>query len=390
MTIIRQAHLLHALRRIDTFGRDTLETRRLDAVLRGRAVRPSSRSASLATPLRGDYLISSDKGVFRARGQTVENVFPFYTFGISIAKDQFYAAVSIGDWSYVVGAHANVGADGAFALSSFRLLRTIETRYHNERIHQIHARADKLAVTSTRSNSILVLDAHSGDLLLDIYPLCDATGFPISTDHNHVNSVYVAGDVIFFVAHNAGNIGSFVGFIHGDRVVASGFLHRGVHDIAPTKRGLLYSDTFGASTKDYRGGGNLRIGRSTLLPTGHEKGLMVRGFAGTDNEMLVGHSHLGRRADRFKASGALLVLVGGEVKSMSTMPFSQVYDIIRIDGRKFDDEICSLDAASARALLARDVGEPVYQAPYFVLKAGKHEYEPGNMAPHAAAEGKSS
>ena len=35
------------------------------------------------------------------------------------------------------------------------------------------------------------------------------------------------------------------------------------------------------------------------------------------------------------------------------MPFSQVYDIIRVDGHKFDDEITSLDAATARAMLAK-------------------------------------
>jgi hypothetical protein len=379
MTVLRQAHLFHTLKRIYTFGQDTLEVRQLDAVLEGRALRPSRLRADLATPLRGDYLISSEKGVFWAHGQTVENVFPFSTFGLSIAGDQFYAAVSIGEWCYIVAARVHLTADGTLTLSSFRLLRTIETRYHNERIHQIHARGNRLAITSTRSNSILVLDAQSGDAIVDIYPLCDATGFPINTDQNHVNSVYQAGDAIFFIAHNAGNIGSFVGFIHGDRVIASSYPHRGIHDIVPTERGLLYSDTFGAPIKDYRGGGNMLIGRSAVLPSGHEKGFMVRGFAGTADEMLVGHSHFGRRADRFKASGAVLLVKGGKLHSVNTMPFAQTYDVIRIDGRKFDDDISSVDAATARALLARDVAEPVYDAPYFVLKDGKREYERGSM-----------
>ena len=380
MKIIRHARLLSTLNRIHTYCLDALQVRRLDALLRGRALRPSSLRAELSTPLRGEYLISTERGIFRAAGSRVENIFPLCTFGLSIEGDRFYTAVSIGEWSYIVGAQIDFTGDGTFKLTSFRLLQSTEARYSNERVHQVHARGGKVAAAKTRSNSLLLIDAESGRAILDVYPLSDATGFPIHTDHNHINSVYQAGDVIFFVAHNAGKLGSFLGFVHGNRVVAAEFPHRGVHDIVPTARGLIFSDTFGASLQDFRGGGNLLIGGSPVLPTTQEKGFVVRGVAGTADEMVVGHSNLSKRADRFKANGALLVLRGKELKSVNPMPFSQAYDIIRIDGRKFDDEVETMDAAAARAMITRDVGPIVYDAPYHMLKDGEREYQPGRLA----------
>src|SRR6185437_16902809 len=111
---------------------------------------------------------------------------------------------------------------------------TIEAKYPNERIHQIHARKGRLAIANTRSNSITVLDSRTGNLIVDIFPFVDSTGFPIRNDQNHINSVYLTGDVLLFTAHSAGKIGSFLGYVSEGRVVAFAFPHRGVHDIVPT------------------------------------------------------------------------------------------------------------------------------------------------------------
>ena len=94
VTILRQAHpsMFQSHRLV---GRDTFEVRRLKALLQGRALRPSRLRAISGPHCSGDYLISSEKGIFRARGELVENVFPFPTFGLSIAGDNLYAAVPL-------------------------------------------------------------------------------------------------------------------------------------------------------------------------------------------------------------------------------------------------------------------------------------------------------
>lgn len=375
--VVRQGQLAHVLRRTVTFGSDAIKTRRLNALLMGRTLRPGKTQACLKSPLRGHYLVSSEQGIFHVYDRFVRNIFPFYTFGLSVDRGCLFAAVSFGEWSCIVSARIDLRDDDIVELSSFRLLRVVETKYHNERIHQLHVRGGRIAVANTRTNSILLLDAETGKLILDIYPISDSTGFPIKNDHNHINSVYQAGEVLFFAAHSAGRIGSFLGYIHGGRVTASGFPNRGIHDIIPTSDGLVFSDTFGASLADFRGGGNLVVGGRAVLPSIGEKGFMIRGVAGSQTELVVGHSNHGNRADRFKANGALLVLERLELKCVNEVPFSQVHDIIRVDGRKMDSECDIVKADAAKRLLVRDVGDLAYESGYHVLQPGCADFTPG-------------
>lgn len=146
---------------------------------------------------------------------------------------------------------------------------------------------------------------------------------------------------------------------------------------ARTSHGIVFFGTFGASLAESRGGGNLFVGRRAVLSSTGQKGFIVRGVAGSQDELIVGRSNNGKRADRFEADGALLVREGFELKSVNEVPFSQGYDIIRSDGRKMDGESDVIDADTARRLLVRDVGDIKYERGYHVLQLGGVDFVPG-------------
>ncbi len=116
-----------------------------------------------------------------------------------------FLGASAGIYSCVLSA-ALSGAPESCLLQEIEVLVRYETRYHNERIHQIAFDPEKRHVVGAncRRNSLLVIDAASGAIVDEKFLFADATGFRINTDQNHVNSVVVCGDVLLFTAHNAG------------------------------------------------------------------------------------------------------------------------------------------------------------------------------------------
>ncbi len=362
-------------------GYDTWTLSRLDWALRLNYVPRSRLSASLREPLQGDYLISTDKGLFRASGRRVENILSLTMFGISITESTLFAAVTLAEWSFLLRADMK-GERDTFRLSGLKLVKAYSTPSHPERVHQIHARGQRIAVASTKTNSIDFIDAATGKEIFDIYPIADKTGFPIKSDHNHINSAYQAGEVTFFVAHDGGALGALIGYVARGRVIASAFPNRGVHDVIPTARGLIFCDTFGPLKPNEPAGGNVYLNGKPLLPAHTDRTFTIRGVAGTRDEWLVGHSHHGKRGDRFKGSGALLVLRNGELTEVADIPCAQIYDIIRADGRKFDDDLDDLDAAQARELLSTGVGPVVMDDPYYLRRSGQRHLELGNSRSH--------
>jgi hypothetical protein len=378
--VIRQSSPRYVVGRVSALLNEVLRTRHLNALMKGRTLRLSGRAWSLRGPVRGHYLVSSERGIFELQGQSIRQLLPFETFGLSIDNGNLFVALSIGPYSHVIAAKIVKSGPGQLELNSFRLLRTIEAKYPNERIHQIHARQGRLAIANTRFNSITVLESSTGNLIVDIFPFVDSTGFPIRIDQNHINSVYLTGDALLFTAHSAGKIGSFLGYISGGRVVAFPFPHRGVHDIVPTREGLIFSDTFGGAGKDFKGGGNVIFGGRRLLPGNKEHGFMIRGIAGTGNEMIVGHSNHGGREDRFKSEGSLLVFEDLSLKSVNPVPFSQVYDIVRLDGAKMDKECTFANTADLHMNFESALGPAAYEAIYHVLDPANSEFRLTSMS----------
>lgn len=378
MITFDEASWANILGRAWTFGSETYRLWRLKRFLESKSSVSRGNAVSLSQRLIGDYLISTDLGIYRACSDRLEQIFPFCTFGISVDKGVLYAVVTEGRWSFVIRALMVQHENERLSLKNAGLLYKSETYYHNERFHQIHVRNGRLAIANTRSNSITFIDSENGKHIVDIYPLNDASGFPIKSDHNHINSVFQAGDITFFVAHNGGMLGSLVGYIYGDYVRASCFPNRGVHDIIPTDRGLVISDTFGSSKVDHRNGGNLIYeGRPLLTQKPDEIGYMIRGVAGIGEEMLVGHSYHGKRKDRFKGSGGLLVFKQEKLVAFEKVPFAQVYDIVRIDGKKLDVEREKLSASEAEQLLVSTVGPICYESHYHSLQDKASDFKIG-------------
>lgn len=341
-------------------------------------LRPSSVQAEMDIVLKGSYLATSEKGLFHLKDNRICNIFPYYTFGVSVFEDYLYSTVSIGGQSYVICVYLKRGDGDEIGLGRGRILYYLDTLYHNERFHQIHVRNGIVAVANTRRNSVTTLHAKTGELLSDIYPLTDGTGFPIHADHNHINSVYIGKDCLLFTAHNGGNIGSLIGCIYGDKIYAFPFQNRGVHDIIPTRKGIVFSDTFGSSLHDFRGGGDLFYCGRWMIGSDLEKGYMVRGVSGTENEIVVGHSFMGKREDRFKGRGGVLVFRDGDLAVDQEVPFSQVNDVVRVDGAKLDDEWSNITGAEALTLLEGACGKACYENGFSVRSADASDFKPGS------------
>lgn len=339
--------------------------------------RNKAAHTSLTLSLQGNYLFGTDRGLFQASGSRVTSLLPYYTFGLTWHDATIYCAISIGMTSFIVAIDIHHPPDNTLVLGKGKILHQVDAKYHNERVHQLNARNGLLAFANTHRNAITVLDAKSGALISDIYPFNDATGFPIHTDHNHVNSVYLGSDCILFTAHNGGAIGSLIGVVHKDKVTAYAFPNRGIHDIIPTRDGITFSDTFGSSIKDFKGGGNLHYRSDWLLPKDRDKGFMIRGVAGTGDELIVGHSFMGKREDRFTGQGGMLVYKGSDMIANHPLPFAQVHDLIGFYGRKLDDEWSDITGEEAKNLFEKVLGAPIYQQSFSVLKEGTPDYTPG-------------
>jgi hypothetical protein len=285
----------------------------------------------------GDYLISGDKGIYAIRKGTFLRLFNTRTFGIAIRGNELFAACSNDHYSSICKASlpADIAADERLRFSE--IFRTPTSK--SGRIHQIAFYNDQLAVAHTDGNAILFLCPDSGELLSECRPFRDHFGDPIPGDHNHLNSVSQCGECLLFCAYKAGDR-ALLGVLHGDRVKAYPIRNVGAHDIHLEGRNLWHSDTFGLSV-DKGGDGcgypmknNRRVdGESFSAPPGK----VMRGVAGTGEELLVGHSHKGPRAKRYDGNGSIIRLVGEKVVGETTVPFSQVYDILRLDGRHFDE-----------------------------------------------------
>lgn len=344
--------------------------RRLD-----RAEGPKALAGRLGSTPQGDYLISTDRGVFRANAEGLSEVFPFYTFGLCAGDGGLFLAVAIQGVSYLIRAPL---ADALGRGTSWTLLHQAETLYHNERIHQIahDGTQGRLLVAHTKRNAIMTVDLGGEGRITEVFPFSDQFGGVISIDQHHVNSVHaLSGGRFLFSAHsgiyrsqNEDGNASIIGLVSGGRVRGYAFPRRGVHDVIPARSGIAFSDTFGSSA-----GGEAHVGGRILpRPTGIEFPV-TRGIAGSGREVVVGNSFPGSRAQRFGGQGGLVVYDGDEQTGFVPLPCSQVYDVIRADGGKLDDADPTMGDQELCARLAADVGPLVLDGPVIVTESRKAE-----------------
>ena len=169
-------------------------------------------------------------------------------FGVARHEDTLFLGASAGLHSFVLSAEI-VGKESIEGLRNVEVLARYETRYHNERIHQIayDPRANLVHCANCRRNSLLAVDAGGRGIVDEKFLFVDPSGSPFFTDQNHVNAVTVNGDALLFAVRYAGN-GGGLGFVANDAVRVYRYPAVGVHDVVIHDDGIMFTDSFRENT----------------------------------------------------------------------------------------------------------------------------------------------
>jgi hypothetical protein len=315
----------------------------------------------LVTTNQGLYLL--DRGAWRC-------LLPVVCFGVARHDDRLFLGASAGVHSFILAAKI-VGADSIDELRDLRVLARYETRYHNERVHQIafDPAANAVHCANSRRNSLLAVDAAGDGVLDEKHLFADCAGGTITADLNHVNSVTMNGGILLFTAHSTGE-GGALGFVADDKVRAYGFPARGIHDVLIHDGGIMFTDSFRDAAAaerpqahgaiQYRGGEYL----SQALETVGGPKLVLRGLALKERVLAVGVSAYAPRNERFtETGGGLAVFRDGALCGLVEGPFAQTYDILPADGRRTDVTGPVRSVTELDALFRRDVGPLLYEGP---------------------------
>jgi hypothetical protein len=341
--------------------------------MRSFVARPSvSEAIGVSGSAPFPLLVTTNKGLFLLHDGRWRRLMPVPCFGVARSEDRVYLGTSAGIHSFVLAARIT-GAPAFCSLDEVKILIRYQTRYGNERIHQIAFDSSRrqIVCANTRRNSLLIIDAANGKIVDEKFLFVDAAGFPIYTDQNHVNSVAPYGDALLFTAHSAGENASALGFIAHDRVRAYRYGASGAHDILIHDGGIMFTDSFrdalAAVQPNVSGvirfrGDNYRIEATGTVP--HK--MVLRGLAARDGSLVVGYSgfSVSEYWRRHAAGGGGIVVIGADSSSKAIDgPFSQVYDILPFDGIRSDrmGAPCSVDELDC--LFRRDVGPLLYEAP---------------------------
>jgi hypothetical protein len=321
-------------------------------------------------PVAGRYLVTSEKGVFRATANRIEKLCDIPAFGIALAGDRIYLATWHRDASIVLeGAAAAVlqGGDPAW-----RELYRVRAANDAGRIHQIGALGDVLWLCNTALNTYTKIDRRTGAWLANVGPFKCAFGHPILVDHNHVNSVFAQPGYLLFSAFKINRQSAF-GVIGDGRLRLHAYRNMGAHDCILAGDDFLFSDSY----RFWDGGsGGLVVRNDAPIDRAYfdaNAAYFVRGIAGQVGEMVVGNSHVGAREERMNGEGALLLLNDDRVVRRTAMPCAQVYDILREDGTHFDRAPAARSFAEAAAALERAFGPPVAEFPLTDTLSGEYQ-----------------
>lgn len=311
----------------------------------------------LKCPVENYYFVTTEKGIFLIGPNEGRLLSMYPGYGLAIAEDMAFFSIDYKNGSYVC------------MLTKERLLNGVrddfdqqadilyKSAFHsnNERIHQITLTKDrKVLLANCARNSIVSVDPATYEVK-EFTPFPDMYGMPILYDHNHINSVIEVDGMVFFVAYKVGGK-SFVGWISEDIVSGYFFANKGMHDIYKTETGFLIFDTFGNG----KGRAITEEGEIFYEYLDRDDGYVLRGAAGSKSEWLFGHSHKGPRRTRYLGYGGILVISMGECHYVE-LPASQIYQIIRFDGRFFEQ--CNDDSRPITEHMRSSFGAPVELGP---------------------------
>jgi len=330
--------------------------------------------ASVTTATGGasfPLLVTTNKGLFVLHDGIWRCLFPVVCFGIARHGDTLYLGASAGIHSFILKVRL-FGAPADCLPTASQILFRYETRYHNERVHQIayDPLNNQVLCANSRRNSVLAIDAETGKVVDEKFLFIDGTGFPVFTDQNHVNSVTLHGDIVLFAVHNAGGNHGALGFVANERVRAYRYQARGVHDVVIHDGGIMFTDSFRDALADsapdrngeirYRGDDYLTA--ATDAATARK--VVLRGLALRGGTVAVGFSAFGRRDARLSAGAGGVIVIGRDGTSQTIEgPFAQVYDVLPFDGVRSDASDAVYTADELDRMFGRDVGLLLYDAP---------------------------
>ena len=193
-------------------------------------------------------------------------------------------------------------------------------------VHQIDGAEGLLYVTDSFSNRLLVFNGR--ERVAHAFPNGRAWRGQASRNYCHFNSVYVGGDRVYLLAHNAAGAHSArsqvfvltIGELRRSRVVE--LPTSGAHNVAVIGGKFLYCDsTTGSLVED---------GRRLL----RRRGWMTRGLAVTKEHIVVGGSAFEERAARFATDGMLWITArdGRPVAELGLPGVGQVLEVRAAEG----------------------------------------------------------
>jgi len=315
------------------------------------------KCGELRIQVSGDYLISSEKGVYRLCPEGMFHVSRRPAFGISVIGDDVYIASWLKNTTVILR-----GRRGALTQpkKSFEWeeIYSQNTLSPAGRIHQITAYGDALWISNTAKNSFTKINRYTGKWMGNICPFRCSFGHPISGDHNHVNGVFPQEKYLMFTAFKA-NRESVLGIVGDGKVKIYTWSNMGIHDCYFAGDELWFSDSY-RMWDGKPGGAIVRNGKyfDEKYFINHPSEF-VRGIAEDKKETLFGSSFAGSREARFDGKGEILIAKEGRVVERTYVPFAQVYDIIRMSGEHSDKPVAPTNFDSASALLDKYLGVPV-------------------------------
>jgi hypothetical protein len=309
--------------------------------------------------IRGECLITSDRGLYAVSRGQLWQLFAGDTFGVAVAGGELFVSFSTHLHSRVIRTpwRGEVSAD---AILEYAPVYEVGTQKPT-RIHQLGTFKEWLLICQTSTNSLVFIDRKSGEETRQYHPFLDQFGAAIQYDHNHLNSVCACGEVLLICAYRAGTA-AMLAVVDGERLRGYQVRHTGAHDVFVSGRDVYYSDTFGAAAEKgatrygYLIRNNRRVAESFFT---RNHGYAVRGICQIGDELLIGHSHKGERRKRFLGHGSLLRFDGLSVTDEIALPFAQVYDIIRFTGEHADPPAVTT-WAEVNQLFTEYFGPPVY------------------------------
>jgi hypothetical protein len=300
-------------------------------------------------------------------------------FGVARHEDMLYVGASAGLHSFVLSAEI-VGEASIEGLRNVKLLARYETRYHNERIHQIayDPRTNLIHCANCRRNSLLAVDPGGRGVVDEKFLFVDPSGSPFFTDQNHVNAVTVNGGALLFATRYAGS-GGGLGFVANDTIRVYQYPAVGVHDVVIHDDGIMFTDSFrensvladrvekaGAEPSSNPSGAIRFRGREYLthaIDTGSRR-LVLRGLAMRGGALAVGFSAWARREERMTvAGGGVILFRDGKFVGLVDGPFGQVFDVLPVDGARTDAAGPARAFEDLDVMFRRDVGPLLFEAP---------------------------